>query len=199
MRTLLLLLPAFALLAAPAVNKPVTNFKESGSPSAPITLELFTDYQCPSCRMFYQDVLPQIVAQYVKTGKVRLIHRDYPLPMHAFSRIATKFANAAGQLGLYDTVAAQIFKTQPEWEQNGNIDGQLSKVLSPADLEKIKSIMKTDTHLDDSVTKDVAMGNQDHLSQTPTIVIVANGKREVIGGGVPYPILKQYLNQKLGK
>jgi hypothetical protein len=57
--------------------------------------------------------------------------------------------------------------------------------------------MKTDTHLDDTVTTDVAMGNQDHLSQTPTIVIVSKGKRDVIGGGMPFMILKQYLNQKL--
>jgi hypothetical protein len=43
------------------------------------------------------------------------------------------------------------------------------------------------------------MGNQDHLTQTPTIVIVSKGKRDVIGGGVAYPILKAYLNQKLGQ
>ena len=55
--------------------------------------------------------------------------------------------------------------------------------------------------LDDSVTKDVAMGNQDHLMETPTVVIVSKGKREVIGGaaGMPYSILKQYLNQKIAQ
>jgi hypothetical protein len=66
-------------------------------------------------------------------------------------------------------------------------------------MEKVRALVKTDQHLDDSVTKDVAMGNQDHLSQTPTIVIVAKGKRDVIGGGMPYSILKQYLNSKLAQ
>ena len=52
----------------------------------------------------------------------------------------------------------------------------------------------------DSTVRDEAMGNnQDHLTQTPTIVIVAKGKREVIPGGMPYLILKQYLNQKLAQ
>jgi hypothetical protein len=60
--------------------------------------------------------------------------------------------------------------------------------------------VKSDSHLDDSVTADVAIANnQDHLSQTPTIVIVAKGKRDVIAGGMPYSILKQYLNQKIAQ
>ena len=100
MRTLLLLLPTVLLFGqattkVAATNAKVTNFKETGSPSAPITLELFTDYQCPSCRMFYVDELPLVMSQYVNTGKVRLIHRDYPLPQHQYSRVATKYANAA--------------------------------------------------------------------------------------------------------
>jgi protein-disulfide isomerase len=94
-------------------------------------------------------------------------------------------------------VANQIFVTQGEWEQNGNVDAAVAKVLSPADMEKVRTLVKNDSHLDDSVTRDVAMGGQDHLSETPTIVIVAKGKREVISGGMPYAILKQYLDNKL--
>jgi protein-disulfide isomerase len=213
MRYLVFLLPAALLMAqTPAAQKktasskpltaaaaPVTNFHETGSPNAPITMEVYADYQCPACRAFFMDVLPSVTTDFIATGKVRFIHRDFPLQMHQFSRVAVKYANAAGQIGKYDVVANQLFVTQAEWEQNGNIDAQLSKVISPADLEKIKTIMKTDTHLDDSVTRDVAMGNQDHLTQTPTIVIVSKGKRDVIGGGVAYPILKAYLNQKLGQ
>ena len=43
------------------------------------------------------------------------------------------------------------------------------------------------------------MGNKDRLNQTPTIVIVANGKRDVIGGITPYPILKSYIDKKLAQ
>jgi len=213
MRFLLFLVPAALLMAqTPAAPKkaashkalaaaaaPVTNYKESGSPSAPITMEVYTDYQCPACRNFYMNVLPQINTDFIAPGKVLFIHRDFPLQMHQFSRLAARYANAAGQIGKYDVVVQQLFATQPDWEQNGNIEASLAKVLSPAELEKIRTIVKTDTHLDDTVTKDVAMGNQDSLQQTPTIVIVAKGKREVIGGAPPYSILKQYLNQKLGQ
>lgn len=214
MRYLLLLVPAVLLTAqtattpkkavahkalATAAAVPANNFKESGSPTAPIGIELYTDYECPACRQFYLDVLPTLNADFVATGKAHLLHRDFPLQQHQFSRIATKYANAAGQIGKYDVVANQIFQTQDQWAQNGNVDAVVAKVLSPADMAKVRELVKNDTHLDDSVTKDVAMGNQDHLSQTPTIVIVYKGKRDVIGGAPPYSILKQYLNQKLSQ
>src|SRR5947209_2396021 len=147
MRTLLLLLPTVLLFGqattkVAATNGKVANFKEAGSANAPITLELFTDYQCPSCRMFYMDELPQVMSQYVATGKVRLIHRDFPLPQHQYSKVATKYANAAGQVGMYDVVAGQIFKTQQEWEQNGNVDGEVAKVVPPATMQKIRELVK---------------------------------------------------------
>ena len=213
MRYLLLFAPALLLTAqTPAATKkapehsaltaasiPAKNFKESGSPTAPITIEIYTDYECPACQNLYLTVLPSLNADFVATGKVHLVHRDYPLMMHQFSKLATRYANAAGQIGKYDVVANQIFVSQQEWAQNGNVDAAVAKVLSPADMEKVRAMVKTDSHLDDSVTRDVAMGNQDHLSQTPTIVIVAKGKRDVIAGAMPYTILKQYLNQKLAQ
>lgn len=212
MRYLLLFAPALLLTAqTPAAPKkasdhkaltaasiPKGNFKESGSPTAPITVEIYTDYECPACRALYMDTLPSLNADFVATGKVRLLHRDYPLPQHQFSKLATRYANAAGTIGKYEVVANQIFVTQPEWAQNGNVDAAVAKVLPPADMEKVRAMVKTDSHLDDSVAQDVAMGNnQDHVSQTPTIVIIAKGKREPIAGGMPYSILKQYLEQKL--
>jgi protein-disulfide isomerase len=177
----------------------VKNFKESGSPNAPLTLELYTDFQCPSCRSFFLDVLPSVIAQYVATGKVRLIHRDFPLPQHAYSKVAARYANAAGQVGFYDAVCNQIFRTQQEWEQNGNIDGEVSKVVPPAAMAKIRELVKSDSHLDDTVTADVALGGQDALNQTPTLVIVYKGKRQKIDGAVPFTILKAYFDELLAK
>jgi protein-disulfide isomerase len=190
--------PAAAPKKAPVQKTALaTNFKETGSPGAPITIELYTDYECPACREFYLSTLPLLINDFVHTGKVHLIHRDYPLPQHQFTKLATRYANAAGAIGKYDVVAKQIFESQPEWDQNGNIDAEVAKVLSPADMEKVRNMVKTDSTLDDTVTKDQAMGVQDRLNQTPTIVIVYKGKRETIGGGMPYTILKSYLDRKL--
>jgi protein-disulfide isomerase len=196
MRSLLLLLP-LALMASAQAQTPA--FKESGTVMAPITVELYTDYQCPHCRAFYLETLPLLTAEFVKTGKVRLIHRDFPLAQFQYSKTAMHYANAAGQVGKFEAVALQLFETQPDWAQNGNVDAAVAKVLTPAEMEKVRKLVKTDSHLDDSVARDVAMATEtDHVTSTPTIVIVYKGKRETITGGVPYSSLKSYLNGKLG-
>jgi len=197
MRPLLVLLP-LVLMAAAQAQTPA--FKESGTVMAPITLELYTDYQCPHCRAFYLETLPLLTAEFVKTGKVRLIHRDFPLSQFQYSKTAMHYANAAGQVGKFDAVAQQLFDTQPEWAQNGNVDAAVAKVLTPAEMAKVRTLVKTDSHLDDSVERDVAMATgTDHLTSTPTIVIVFKGKRETITGAPSYPALKSYLNSKLGE
>jgi len=200
MRSLTILLPLVLLAAAQApAQVPVPAFKESGPVMAPITVELYTDYQCPHCRAFYLETLPLLTNEFIKTGKVRLIHRDFPLSQFKYSKTAMHYANAAGQVGKFEAVALQLFETQPEWSQNGNVDAAVAKVLTPAEMEKVRVLVKTDSHLDDSVARDVAMATSDHLTATPTIVIVYKGKRETISGGPAWPVLRSYLNNKLGE
>ncbi len=195
----LLFLPALVLLSWPATAQSlVPAFKESGTVMAPVTIELYTDFQCPHCREFYLEELPLLTNDFIKTGKVRLIHRDFPLAQFQFSRTAMRYANAAGQIGKYDAVSLQLFQSQPEWAQNGNVDAAVAKVLTPAEMEKVRNIIKTDKHLDDSVEKDFATGNEtDHIMSTPAIVIVSKGRRETINGAPPYASLKAYLESKL--
>jgi protein-disulfide isomerase len=196
MRSLLLLMPA--LLLAAGVEAPnVKGFKTSGAPMAPLTLEIYTDYQCPHCREFFLTVLPQINEEFVKTGKVRIVHRDYQLPQFQYSKLATRYANAAGEIGKYDVVARQIFVTQPDWWQNGKLDEEVARVLSPSDMEKVRTLVKEDAHLDDTVAQDKEMAQKDNVHATPTIVIVYKGKREPVEGPVNFTILKQYISEKL--
>jgi len=214
MRLLLFLLPALLITGdavagetgpvhkkAAAERGPalIQNYKEFGSPNAPVTLELYTDYSCPSCRNFYIQTMPALMAEFVNTNRVRIVHRDFPLPQHPFSRLAARYANAAGEIGKYDVVVTQIFRTQPEWDQNGAIEPQVAKVLSPSEMAKVKELVKTDSHLDDTVTKDVALANQDGINQTPSMVLVRNGKREVIAPIPPYTVLKSYLTSVLAR
>jgi protein-disulfide isomerase len=220
MRFLLVLLPALVLTAqaqtgasvkkvsdtktaaAPVSKEGVASYKVSGSPSAPMTIELYTDIECPACRHFFLDVLPELTKDFIATGKVRLIHRDFRIvSAHPYTKVATRYLNAAGEIGKYDIVLQQMFQTQPEWAQNGNVDAAVAKVLTPAEMEKVRALVKNDTHLDDSVVRDEAMANSlDHLGETPYMAIVVNGKREAFPPGqMSYSILKQYLNQKLGQ
>ena len=192
---------AVAKASAPAAKAaaPAKNFKESGSPSAPLVIEVYSDYECPSCRALWMDTIPQLIREYVTTGKVRLLHRDFPLPQHQYTRLATRYANAAGQIGRYELVVDQIFKMQPAWAANGNVDAEVAKVLPPGEMQKVRDLVKNDMHLDDSVTADLAQGQVDRLSQTPTMEIVYKGNRQQIAGALPYNVLKSYIDQILSK
>jgi protein-disulfide isomerase len=185
-----------APLAAPA---PVRNFKESGSALAPITAELFTDYECPHCATLFLQAIPEVVANYVKTGKVKLVNRDYPLPQHQYARLAARYANAAGTLGYYDIVVNQIFGTQAIWSASGDIGAQVAQVLPPDVMDKVRNLVQNDTHLDDSVATDVAIGRQDQLNQTPTMVVVYKGKRQLLAPIPPPELLKSYFDELLTK
>src|SRR6202012_5794730 len=103
------------LPAAAAAPTAVGNYKVIGSPTAPLTLEIYSDYECPFCAVFYNTVYPQLVAGFVDTGKVRIIHRDFPLPQHPYAKIAARYANAAGENGPYRQAVAPLFTTQGGW------------------------------------------------------------------------------------
>jgi protein-disulfide isomerase len=185
--------------AAPALSKPLlTNFRESGNPASKVTVEVFSDYQCPSCAYaFTSGVIPQFVNEYVKTGKVRFVHRDFPLPGHQYSRLATRYANAAGRLGFYEAAVDHIFRTQTIWEKDGSIDAQMAKLLPPAAMQKVRQMVQNDKSLDALADADVALGQKDKLNQTPSMVVVANGKRQVIVPIPNYALLKSYLDDLL--
>jgi protein-disulfide isomerase len=57
--------------------------KTMGDPNAPITLEVFSDFQCPACKTLYEGTLQPLMKDFVVKGKVYLVHRDFPLAMHA--------------------------------------------------------------------------------------------------------------------
>jgi len=221
MRSLLLLIPACLVSGllmsgqtAPAPKAPApakapaakANYKEIGSQSATVSFEAYTDYECPHCGVFFRDIMPQIMAQYVQTGKVKFIHRDFPLTqMHPHAQMAARYANAAGQLGFYELAVNQIFKTQDAWslygKNSGDIDGELVKVLPPGAMQKIREMVKVnDPKLDESIKKDVEMGMRtDNVNGTPTVVIVKNGKRDVVPNAaqLPFSIWKSYLDKVL--
>ena len=181
---------------------PSASYKEMGSPNAKIRFEAYTDYECPYCAAFFRDVMPNIMTQYVNTGKILFVHRDFPLSQHPHSMLAARYANAAGQLGQYEVVVNQLFKTQPEWGveggNTGDVDGEVAKVLPPGTMLKVRAIVKNDTHLDDGILKDRTMGEKvDNLQSTPWVVIVVNGKRESISNSLPFSVWKSYLDAKL--
>lgn len=172
--------------------------KSFGSKTAPITMEIFSDFQCPACRNLYLGTWRQIQDNYVNTGKVYAIHRDFPLKAHAHSRVAARYANAAARIGKFEAVEEALYSKQDAWSANGNVDGTVAAVLSPADMAKVRRLVEGGT-LDAGIEKDVALGQGYRVSQTPTVVITQRGQTYPVTGVVSYAILHQFLDQLLAQ
>lgn len=84
-----------------------------GRPDAPVTLVEFSDYQCPFCQRFFATTLPALKQEYVATGKVRYVFRDFPLDqLHPQARRAAEAAHCAGEHGKYWEMHDVLFQNQ---------------------------------------------------------------------------------------
>ena len=190
-------IPLPAAGQAQGVND-VDPHKAFGSKSAPVTMEVFSDFQCPACRTLFLTTNRQLMDNYVTTGKVFLIHRDFPLPMHAYSRVAARYARAAAELGKTETVEKTLFENQEKWEQSGDVDGTLAAVLSSADMTKVRALVKGGT-LEPLIDKDYSLGQMYRVNQTPTTVFHSKGQTYPYSGVMPYDTLHQFLDQLLSQ
>ena len=192
----LLFLSALAMKAGQS-SVPVTDIdphEAFGSKNAPIVMEVFSDFQCPACKTLFNTTNRQVMDNYVTTGKVYLIHRDFPLPMHAHSQVAAQYSRAAAQIGKFEPVEQALFDNQEKWEQTGDVDGTVAAVLSPAEMTKIRTLVKGGT-LNAAIQKDLALGRLYNVNQTPTTVFHAKGQTFPYAGVMSYEILRKFLDQ----
>jgi protein-disulfide isomerase len=172
--------------------------KAFGSKNAPIIMEVFSDFQCPACKTLFLTTNRQLMDNYVTSGKVYLIHRDFPLAMHAYSRVAARYARAAAQIGKVEPVEKALFENQEKWEQSGDVDGTVASVLSAAEMAKVRALVKGGT-LDAAIDKDFALGQMYRVNQTPTTVFHCKGQTYPYSGVMTYDILKTFLEQLLSQ
>jgi protein-disulfide isomerase len=172
--------------------------KAFGSKSAPIVMEIFSDYQCPACKTLFLTTNRQLMENYVSTGKVFVVHRDFPLPMHAHSRVAARYARAAAEIGKVEPVEQALFENQDKWEQTGDVDGTVAVVLTPAEMTKVRALMKGGT-LEPLIDKDYQLGQMYRVNQTPTSVFHAKGQTYPYSGVMSYEILRTFLDQLLSQ
>lgn len=70
-----------------------------GNKNAPITIVEFVDYECPFCKRFFDETLPQIKKEYIDKGKVKLVMRDLPLSFHQNAHKESQAAECAREQG----------------------------------------------------------------------------------------------------
>ena len=80
-----------------------------GSPSAPLVLVEFTDFQCGFCKRFHDTTMPELIKQYVDTGKLRIRYRNLPLDFHTNAGPAALAALCAGEQGKFKPMRDKLF------------------------------------------------------------------------------------------
>jgi protein-disulfide isomerase len=167
-----LLLTLGALGACLAAGPDVDKGKILGQATAPICIEVYSDFACPACKTFHEQMLPLIVKDYVIPGKAVVISHEFPLniPAHKFSREAAAYATAAARLGIYQPVADSLFRHQSDWENSGKVWDAVAPVLSADQQKKLQALAKEQAVLDE-VQRDVDAGNREHITSTPWILI----------------------------
>ncbi len=83
-----------------------------GSEDAPITIVEFSDFECPFCGRFFSQTLPLIEDNYIDTGKVKFVYRDFPLSFHPQAQPAAEAAECANEQGKFWDYHDKIFNNQ---------------------------------------------------------------------------------------
>jgi protein-disulfide isomerase len=189
---------AFSMTMTAVAGPTAGSTRAIGATTAPITIDLYSDFQCPHCKDLHDQVLPSLIHDYVNTGKVYLVRHYYLLPQFRYSRLAASYAAAAEKIGKYDAVCDALFAKQQLWGQTGKVDEVACAVLSPADAQRVRALAK-DASVATMIDSDTATGVAQNVKATPTLIVMHNGQRTPIDVQVSYPILKRFLDGMLAR
>jgi protein-disulfide isomerase len=180
-------------LLAWAANPSQPGLKAVGSPSAPITIEVFSDFECPHCKTLHDETLPPLIRDYVAPGKVYLIYREFPLPGHPYALVAASYATAAAHLGKYNEVADRLWLHQTTWSQNGKVEETACRGLTPTETAKVIKLAK-EPAIAAEIQRDVALGQKLELHQTPTMIVRRGTAVYPLAGMINYDLLRSFLD-----
>jgi protein-disulfide isomerase len=189
-----------ALLACGAAGTDIIKGNSYGSPAAPVMMEIFSDFECPACKQFHDMEMPQLMRDYVVPGKLYIIYRYFPLPMHPHGREAAELVCAAAQLGKYQEAADSLFARQQQWSVDGKVQQAVDVVLTNAQQQKLKGLTKSPA-VQDQISHDVDEAKSNAIPGTPALLVTHSMRRyPLTGAGVMnYPLVKAFLDDILKK
>jgi protein-disulfide isomerase len=139
-----------------------------GKADAPITLIEYSDYQCPYCARNYRDVLPILTRDYVDTGKLKFVIREFPLPsLHKDAIAMSNAALCAGDQGKYWEMHNLLFENQKQGSDENLKSYAATLGLDTATFNNCLDSKKNDAQ----VKADMASGAKLGMSGTPGFFI----------------------------
>lgn len=170
-----------------------------GNPDAPVTIIEFSDFQCPFCGRFANSTLKQIEDKYVKTGKVRIVFRDFPLNFHPNAKPAALAAGCAAEQGKFWQMHDKIFENQRQLSEE-NLKNWAKEI--GLNMSRFKECYESKKY-DNEISKDMEDGQRYGVRGTPSFIIGRTKKGsktvegEVIRGAQPYPAFEQAIKKYL--
>lgn len=166
-----------------------------GNPKAKVTIIEFSDFQCPFCGRFFQTVEPQIIKNYVETGKAKFVYRDYAF-LGPESNWAAQAADCANEQNKFWEYHDYLFNHQDGENQGAfsmaNLKG-FAKTLG-LNAGTFNKCLDSDKYASE-VAGDVADGQKAGVNGTPTVFI--NGRSVV--GAQPFDAFKTIIEEELNK
>lgn len=138
-----------------------------GDVSAPLAIIEYADFQCPYCATFARETLPQLKAEYVKSGKALLAFRHLPLPIHAHAMDAAVSADCAGQQGRFWQMHDLLFSHSDKLQASTGHSLAASLGLSVAAFDECETSDRSATN----ISRDQETAISLRLNATPTFVI----------------------------
>ena len=155
-----------------------------GDPKAPITVVEFSDFQCSYCERFYTAVFSQIEENYIKTGKVKFVYRDFPLgDKHPQAELAAEAAECASEQGKFTEMYVQLFSNQDLWsgvEKAKDIMKNFAKTIR-LNAKQFNACLDSSKYKNE-IQKDLIDGASVGVQGTPSFFV--NGK--FVEGSLPY-------------
>jgi protein-disulfide isomerase len=146
-----------------------------GPADAAVTIIEYASMTCPHCAAFTENVFPRIKSEYIDTGKVRYVFREFPLDIKAQAGSMLARCIAKGDAGKYFAVVDILFKQQGEWVMK-NTTETLMRVGKQAGLSQqaVEDCLKDQTLVDKLEADQKYAAEVLKVNSTPTFFV--NGK-----------------------
>ncbi|TFD75611.1 DsbA family protein [Cryobacterium fucosi] len=167
-----------------------------GEVTAPVVLVEYADFRCPFCGVYARETLPPLVAEYVKSGRLRMEWRDFPV-FGQESTDAAVAARAAGEQGRFWEFNAVMYAHAPErahLEVTREILLQFARDAGVPDLTRFESELSSPALLE-RVTADTEEAYS--IGATGTPLFLVNGTP--ISGAQPLEVFRQAIDNELAK
>jgi len=165
-----------------------------GKADAPVTVIEYASLSCPHCANFHLNIYPEIKKNYVDTGKVRLIYRDFPLGTPAMA--AAMISRCAGSQRYFGMIEV-FFSSQKQWGRAQNPIDALKKTARFGGMsgQDVDACLKNQALLDHIQGGAQEAQLEHEINSTPSFLI---GKQK-ISGALPYEDFKDLLDKALEK